>query len=191
MAGAYSKLDYFLTCCIHSASQLYSSVPSPRCPAQALQSRFVDYIQRRKTVALDELAAEFGMRTAEVIKRVQQLEADGGLTGVMDDRGKARSTGQGLVTLLSCMLMGNVQHSNTCMRKTSLTNVPCPARIVPQFIFISPEEMQCVADFIRQRGRIAIAELAARSDQFVDLEPREVATAADLELPAGAVEVGA
>lgn len=62
----------------------------PRCPAQALQSRFVDYIRRRKTVALDELAAEFGMRTQEVIKRVQELEAEGGITGVMDDRGKVR-----------------------------------------------------------------------------------------------------
>ncbi|EFN58337.1 hypothetical protein CHLNCDRAFT_15827, partial [Chlorella variabilis] len=51
-------------------------------------SRFVDYIRRRKTVALDELAAEFGMRTQEVIKRVQELEAEGGITGVMDDRGK-------------------------------------------------------------------------------------------------------
>lgn len=47
-----------------------------------------------------------------------------------------------------------------------------------------------MADFIRQRGRIAIAELAAKSDQFVDLEAKEVATAADLELPA-ALEVGA
>ena len=40
-------------------------------------------------MGLDELAAEFGMRTQEAIKRVQALEAEGALTGVMDDRGKA------------------------------------------------------------------------------------------------------
>lgn len=34
-----------------------------------------------------------------------------------------------------------------------------------QFIFISPEEMRAVADFIRSRGRIAIAELAHRSNE--------------------------
>lgn len=34
-----------------------------------------------------------------------------------------------------------------------------------QFIFVSPEEMEAVADFIRQRGRIAISELAAKSNQ--------------------------
>lgn len=56
----------------------------------ALKVRLVEYIRRRKTVALDELAAEFGMRTQEVIKRVQELEADGSITGVMDDRGKVR-----------------------------------------------------------------------------------------------------
>ena len=39
-------------------------------------------------MGLDELAAEFGMRTQEAIKRVQALEAEGALTGVMDDRGK-------------------------------------------------------------------------------------------------------
>jgi predicted ArsR family transcriptional regulator len=57
---------------------------------KALEARFVDYIKRRKTVALDELAAEFGMRTQAAIKRVQELEECGSITGVMDDRGKVR-----------------------------------------------------------------------------------------------------
>ena len=117
--------------------------PNSRPRLQALEARFVDYIRRRKTVALDELAAEFGMRTQEVIARVQGLEAAGDLTGVMDDRGK--------------------------------------------FIFISPEEMHAFADFIRQRGRIAIAELAAKSNQFVDLEAKDVGAAADLALPTAGV----
>ena len=63
----------------------------PCHPAQALQARFVDYVKTRKTVGLDELAAEFRMKTAEVVKRVQALEAEGALTGIMDDRGKVRT----------------------------------------------------------------------------------------------------
>ena len=64
---------------------------APLPPAQALQARFVDYVKARKTVGLDELAAEFRMKTAEVVKRVQALEAEGALTGIMDDRGKVRT----------------------------------------------------------------------------------------------------
>lgn len=41
-----------------------------------------------------------------------------------------------------------------------------------QFIYISPAEMEAVASFIKQRGRVAIAELAARSDELIDLEAR-------------------
>ncbi|KAL4427932.1 hypothetical protein ABPG75_002021 [Micractinium tetrahymenae] len=115
---------------------------------EAQAARFVDYIRSRKTAALEELAAEFGMRTQEVISKVQSLEAEGALTGVMDDRGK--------------------------------------------FIFISPEEMHAVADFIRSRGRIAIAELAHRSNEFLDLEARELGGgSSELELPPGATAVGA
>ena len=43
--------------------------------------------------------------------------------------------------------------------------------------------MQAAADFIRQRGRIAIGELAAKSSQFVDLEARQVAGAATPQRP--------
>lgn len=55
---------------------------------EALLSRMADYIQRRKMVALEELAAEFGIRTTDAVERVQELEAGGLITGVMDDRGK-------------------------------------------------------------------------------------------------------
>lgn len=45
--------------CPSTAPQLCARAPS----LQSLQARFIDYIKARKTVALDELAAEFGMRT--------------------------------------------------------------------------------------------------------------------------------
>ena len=43
--------------------------------------------------------------------------------------------------------------------------------------------MQAVAEFIRERGRVAITELAAKSNTFIDLSAREVAAAAELDLP--------
>ena len=94
---------------------------------QGLLGRFVDFIKERKTVQLEELAAEFGLRTTDAINRVQGLEQMGRLTGVMDDRGK--------------------------------------------YIYISPEEMSAVAAFIQERGRVSIAELAAKSNEFIRLEP--------------------
>lgn len=57
---------------------------------QGLLAQFVDYIKDRKTVMLDDVAAEFGLRTQDVINRIQSLESIGRLTGVMDDRGKVR-----------------------------------------------------------------------------------------------------
>ncbi|KAL4527343.1 hypothetical protein Ndes2526B_g08958 [Nannochloris sp. 'desiccata'] len=93
---------------------------------EAQLARMVEYLQKRKTAALEEVAAEFGLRTAEVISKVQALESEGRITGIMDDRGK--------------------------------------------FIYISREEMTAVAEFIRSKGRIAIAELASKSAGFIDLE---------------------
>lgn len=93
---------------------------------QGLLGRFVDYVKERKTVPLEELAAEFGLRTTDAINRVQGLEQMGRLTGVMDDRGK--------------------------------------------YIYISPEEMEAVAAFIQERGRVSIQELADKSNEFIRLE---------------------
>lgn len=94
--------------------------------AEAKLADLLTFIKKHKIVALDDLAAQFSMRTQDVINRIGELEGDGRLTGVMDDRGK--------------------------------------------FIYISPSEMQAVAAFVHQRGRVAIAELAARSNEFIDLE---------------------
>lgn len=55
-----------------------------------------------------------------------------------------------------CLLLG---HRSSLMVRTSGSHSHT------QFIFVSPEEMEAVADFIRQRGRIAISELAAKSNQ--------------------------
>lgn len=55
---------------------------------QGLLSEFVEYIKNHKCVPLEELAAEFKLRTQECINRITSLESMGRLSGVMDDRGK-------------------------------------------------------------------------------------------------------
>ncbi|KAH7442838.1 hypothetical protein KP509_02G004200 [Ceratopteris richardii] len=91
---------------------------------------FIEYIKRHKCVQLEDLAAEFHIRTQDVIDRIITLEEAGRLSGVMDDRGK--------------------------------------------FIYISLEEMQAVADYIKSQGRVSIALLASKSNQFIDLEPKAI-----------------
>ncbi|XP_055400333.1 DDRGK domain-containing protein 1 isoform X2 [Bubalus kerabau] len=67
--------------------------------------------------------AEFINYIKDTINRIQDLLAEGTLTGVIDDRGK--------------------------------------------FIYITPEELAAVANFIRQRGRVSITELAQASNSLI------------------------
>lgn len=53
-----------------------------------LLQEFIQYIESSKVVLLEDLASHFGMRTQDAIARLQDLLADGSLTGVIDDRGK-------------------------------------------------------------------------------------------------------
>ncbi|CAK0820698.1 unnamed protein product, partial [Prorocentrum cordatum] len=50
--------------------------------------RFIDYVQVRKVVQLEDLAAEFRMKTSAAINRLEELEKLGRLSGIFDDRGK-------------------------------------------------------------------------------------------------------
>ncbi|XP_062077792.1 DDRGK domain-containing protein 1 [Humulus lupulus] len=96
--------------------------------SQDLLSDFVEYIKKQKCVPLEDLAAEFRLRTQECINRIASLESIGRLSGIMDDRGK--------------------------------------------YIYISQEEMQAVADYIKHQGRVSISHLASKSNQFIDLESK-------------------
>ncbi|CAH1258416.1 DDRGK1 [Branchiostoma lanceolatum] len=88
---------------------------------------FIDHIKAVKVVLLEDLAAQFNMRTQDCIQRVQELREQGRLTGVIDDRGK--------------------------------------------FIYISQDELQAVAKFIKQRGRVSISDLVESSNQLINLIP--------------------
>ncbi|NXK08596.1 DDRGK protein, partial [Herpetotheres cachinnans] len=94
---------------------------------------FLEYVKRTKVIQLEDLASHLGLRTQDAINRIQDLMADGTLTGVIDDRGK--------------------------------------------FIYITPEEMAAVAQYIKQRGRVSIAELAQASNSLINLQPDSRAVA--------------
>lgn len=55
---------------------------------EELLNKMVEYIKTKKMVPLEDMAAQFGIRTADVIDKVKQLEGDKRITGIMDDRGK-------------------------------------------------------------------------------------------------------
>uniref|UniRef100_A0AAY4BEV5 DDRGK domain-containing protein 1 n=1 Tax=Denticeps clupeoides TaxID=299321 RepID=A0AAY4BEV5_9TELE len=96
--------------------------------SRSLLQEFIEYIKDSKVVHLEDLASHFGMRTQDAIARLQDLIADGSLTGVIDDRGK--------------------------------------------FISITPEELNAVAQFIKQRGRVSITELVHASNTLINLTGR-------------------
>lgn len=94
---------------------------------QNLLQEFVNYIKTNKVVVLEDLAAQFKLKTQAAIDRIKDLQSDNILTGVIDDRGK--------------------------------------------FIYVSQLEMEAVAKFIKQRGRVSIAELAENSNKLINLTP--------------------
>lgn len=53
-----------------------------------LVAQFLQFIQDEKVVVLEELAARFSLKTKDAIDRVTDLQKNGTLTGVIDDRGK-------------------------------------------------------------------------------------------------------
>lgn len=50
--------------------------------------KFVNYIKDNKVIIIEDLAAMFKLKTQAVIQRIEDLQSDNILTGVMDDRGK-------------------------------------------------------------------------------------------------------
>lgn len=84
-------------------------------------------LQQNKVVVIEDLAAHFKLKTQAAIDRIATLQAEGHLTGVVDDRGK--------------------------------------------FIYISQQELENVAKFIKQRGRVSITDLVESSNQLINLVP--------------------
>jgi hypothetical protein len=88
---------------------------------EQLREELVACIKACKMVQLEELSAEFGIRTKEIIDHIHALESSGQLTGVMDDRGKVRSPGLWFVSVsriafLLCCLCTSGNTSGTTTR---------------------------------------------------------------------------
>lgn len=49
---------------------------------------FINYIKDNKVVVLEELSRAFKLKTQAAIDRIQDLKANGTISGVLDDRGK-------------------------------------------------------------------------------------------------------
>ncbi|EDW15744.1 uncharacterized protein Dmoj_GI22611 [Drosophila mojavensis] len=94
---------------------------------ESLLADFIQYIKDNKVVLLEDLATAFKLKTQQAIERIQELQANGTITGVIDDRGK--------------------------------------------FIYVSEAELAAVAKFIKQRGRVSIADLAESSNKLINLTP--------------------
>eukprot|EP00177_Eucheuma_denticulatum_P007273 GFKZ01013242.1.p1 GENE.GFKZ01013242.1~~GFKZ01013242.1.p1 ORF type:complete len:329 (-),score=87.21 GFKZ01013242.1:1311-2174(-) len=93
---------------------------------EGMMERFCEYVKEGKIVVLEEMAAEFGLKTEQVVDRLVRLEESGGISGVFDDRGK--------------------------------------------FIYVSRQEMEAVAEFIRSKGRVSIHDLARESTRLLHLD---------------------
>lgn len=94
---------------------------------QNLLQEFINFVKDNKVVVLEDLAVHFKLKTQAAIDRIIELQKEGRLSGVIDDRGK--------------------------------------------FIYISEEELNAVAKFIKQRGRVSITELAENSSSLINLAP--------------------
>jgi len=55
---------------------------------QDLLGLFIEYMEKHKVTALEDLAAEFLLSATETVERVEILEKLGRVQGVIDDRGK-------------------------------------------------------------------------------------------------------
>ena len=55
---------------------------------EARVNQFINYLNTRKVCVMDEVGAEFGMKTDEVLAAIERLERENRLTVIVDDRGK-------------------------------------------------------------------------------------------------------
>ncbi|KAI1731756.1 DDRGK domain-containing protein [Ditylenchus destructor] len=94
--------------------------------SENLIKSFIEYIQQKKVVHVDELASHFGLSSEEVVNRLETFIDEKLITGVFDDRGK--------------------------------------------FVYVTDDELQAVAKFINQRGRVTLQELVEYSNHLISLD---------------------
>ena len=93
-------------------------------------------------VKLEDLAAHFKLKTQEAIDRVTTLLADGLLTGAAIQK---------VLNMTPNIFASGVIDDRG------------------KFIYISREELEAVAKYIKQQGRVSITDLAASSNKLIKL----------------------
>jgi hypothetical protein len=126
--------------------------------------------QHKKVVVLEDLGAEFGMKTQEVINRVRALEQLGRISGVFDDRGKFIYVSHPLPS-----------GGPACTRCAPVAGPNSPSRhaCAPLRPQVTVDEISKVAAFVNRRGRISLSALAAESNRMISLKPTEADSARD------------
>ncbi|CAK5099866.1 unnamed protein product [Meloidogyne enterolobii] len=101
-------------------------------------SKLLEYLRKRKVVHVDQVSSNFHLKPDVTIERINSLLEEKLITGVFDDRGS--------------------------ISKKFEKSFP---NFLGLFIFISPEELNNVAKFITQRGRVALSEIAENSSKLI------------------------
>ncbi|KAE9456606.1 hypothetical protein C3L33_11611, partial [Rhododendron williamsianum] len=136
--------------------------------SQGLLFDFVEYIKKHKCIPLEDLAAEFKLRTQTFVLSCKHA-GDGPSVLVFAEAPM-------LATLTSCLIQHGFCLLQDCINRiNSLENMGRLSGVMDdrgKYIYISLEEMQAVADYIKRQGRVSISHLASQSNQFIDLEPK-------------------
>ena len=125
----------------------------------------------------------------DVLKRVEDLLMMERISGVIDDRGEPFVVPRALTTArrpslatASHYVDGSCCFPRACATFTNPRILPCCSECVlnwcllaaGKFICITKKEMDEVAKFMRRRGRVNVADLAAESNKLIDLTPKDL-----------------
>ncbi|XP_078265104.1 DDRGK domain-containing protein 1 isoform X2 [Rhinoraja longicauda] len=104
--------------------------------SENLLELFINYIKKNKVIFLEDLASQFGLRTQDAISRLQELIAEGSLTGVLDDRGKfIYITEQELAAVAQFIKQqGRVSIVDLAQASNSLINLNPDSRTIPESV---------------------------------------------------------
>jgi len=80
---------------------------------EATVERFINQVKMRKVVKLEDLAAEFRIRTSAAVDRLEHFEKLGRLSGIFDDRGK-----------YICITAEEMQQVSEWLQRTGRINLP-------------------------------------------------------------------
>ncbi|OEH78301.1 hypothetical protein cyc_04622 [Cyclospora cayetanensis] len=126
---------------------------SPEEEAQQLE-RFLRFIRMRKAVDLEEIAAEFGLKTKDCVKRLESLRECGRLCGVLDDRGRFLCLTEEELQKVAAALKSQGRFS----KDTDLVS------ICNRIIRLTPSEDDKARIEEEQRNSMRLVELATADD---------------------------